>query len=322
MPQGNLQNLLGAARDFRNFQQEPKQIQMANKGNQLSMRAKEMAVKLQEAGVDNELRAMKEKGDLQTLYKWQALPPEQKPEFLRQEMLRRQTMGEDVSQFSKIINLPLPVQEDLVGATIYAAERMGTVVPEGLRASSSAPSSVQEYQFVQSLTPEEKKVFMDIKRATPAAKASEFGGQKGVLFPDGTFKPITTTKQEAQAGAEIAAAKTEATEQTKLDVERDATAPQRAEKARQIVNNIDNVVLASWGLQNRMDQLRASLTFSPNASRTRTAGPTPEYVNITARKGRRRVPPLPPKKRMYDSRLDGERSIMVSTVSGWIVSGV
>ena len=75
MPQGNLNNLLGAARDFRNFQQEPEQIRMAKQDQKTTQRSKEMAVKLQEAGIDNELRAMKQKGELEVLYKWQAKCP-------------------------------------------------------------------------------------------------------------------------------------------------------------------------------------------------------------------------------------------------------
>ena len=36
------------------------------------------------------------------------------------------------------------------------------------------------------------------------------------------------------------------------------------------IDNVDNLVLASWGIKNRMDRLRASLTFSPGYSYSRT----------------------------------------------------
>tara|TARA_R110002167_G_C12705404_1_gene654360 strand:+ start:12373 stop:13506 length:1134 start_codon:yes stop_codon:yes gene_type:complete len=242
MPQGNLNNLLGAARDFRNFQQEPEQIRMAKQDQKTTQRSKEMAVKLQEAGIDNELRAMKQKGELEVLYKWQALSPDQKPIFLRQEMLKRQTMGQDVSKFSEIINLPPDVQEDLIGATISAAEQMGRGGKSAQYRNSPAPSAVQEYQFVQSLSPQERQEFVNLKRATPSVKAAEFGGERGVLYPDGTFKALSTVEQEAEAGATIDAASTRAVEETKDDVERVTSAPARAEKARQIIGNVDNVI--------------------------------------------------------------------------------
>lgn len=108
--------------------------------------------------------------------------------------------------------------------------------------SPTAPSAVREHQYFKNLSPEEQKVFMSIKRAAPSAKAAEFGGKRGVLMADGTFIPISSAAEEIDVEAEKAAATTRAKEETKADVERTNAAPERAEKARQLIVGIDNVI--------------------------------------------------------------------------------
>ena len=170
MPQGNLNNLLGAARDFRNFQQEPEQIRIAKQDQktqrsqnaqsfQMSQRSGEMLIKMQESGIDNELRAMKKKGELEVLYKYQNLPPEQRPAFLQREMVRLQASGEDVSKLFEVMKLPPDVQEDLINATISAAEQMGE---GGQQPPMEAPKAPEQ----RNLTRNGESVVQEFNRST------------------------------------------------------------------------------------------------------------------------------------------------------------
>lgn len=112
--------------------------------------------------------------------------------------------------------------------------------PQGYAAAfgggADTPSSVREYQFFQSLTPEEQEQYQAVKRGT---KTVNIGGVEYLPLPDGTLKPMTiqttggaqevTPESTAQTKATIAGAE----EQAKQDVK--AQSPEQQRKTQETI---------------------------------------------------------------------------------------
>jgi len=104
--------------------------------------------------------------------------------------------------------------------------------------------------------------------------------------------------------------------------------PQEQPSLGGTVDNIDNLVLASWGLQNKMDQLRMSLTFSPSASVRSPGGATQTTAAVATHLTGHTVAKQPPSSAAVDAvgdtskirNIEDENSVseeggMISSVS-------
>ncbi len=233
MANGYLQNILGTAEAVRGYGERAAAapLQMEAQKQQLMMGRQKAQQALEE------LRNSKR---MQTLLTYDSLPDEQKPAFVMDTVREMQMRGEDTTGMDKIINMPLPQQKAFVKATIDAAQRMGQLEPEG--GTATAPSAVREYQFFQTLTPEEKETFLKIKRSTPSAKLVEVGGRKGVMDAGGNVQYLTTVEEETKAAAGMEAATTEAAETTKAEIKREESAPARQAAAQKTIAEIDTMM--------------------------------------------------------------------------------
>lgn len=74
--------------------------------------------------------------------------------------------------------------------------------------ASSTPSSVQEWEYFQKLSPEMQKQFLNMKRQPAAPQLAEIGGVQSLVDRiGGTVKPLSTVEAEAAAQGTLAAGK-------------------------------------------------------------------------------------------------------------------
>lgn len=229
-----LQNIIGTAQKVEQTANIPKQ-------RAYEQQQRDFNTRIQQLDLESKLREMEQSGQIQKLLQFQQLPPAQKQPFLMQTIRDMRGRGQDTAEIEGFARLSPEQQEMHAQATIGAFERMGRVAPQSTRSSAPTTAAIQEFRFVQGLSPEEKEVFMSVKRGAPAARPATVAGQKGVIMPDGTFKAFSTAKQETQVEAERKAATTEAVEQAKVDVQKKAELPFRKRQTDTALSKVEDV---------------------------------------------------------------------------------
>ena len=174
---------------------------------------------------EREAWKQKHEASLKELAFVQSLPEDQRPMAYAQIAPRvNQRWGQEV----------LPPQYDPMAVGSLVAQ--GMEISDILAKSGSGPASVQEYQFFDQLSPEEKKRFMSLKRADQIV---DIAGVPHVRTPQG-FVPLSTPEAEIGAVVDEASAKTLATERARNQAEEEANAPKLKMRAQQQIAAIDN----------------------------------------------------------------------------------
>ncbi len=94
-------------------------------------------------------------------------------------------------------------------AKFQASGNYGDLVPKA--AAPSGTSDIQNWQFYQSLSPEQQKQWMALQRQPTAPQLANIGGQWGLVDRiNQSFQPLSSLEQETQAVAAKAAAEGEA----------------------------------------------------------------------------------------------------------------
>lgn len=123
-----------------------------------------------------------------------------------------------------------------VGAMLAAGQAFGMVAGNGM------PASVQEWQYYNSLTPEDQKRWLENKRANQVAN---LGDRTVVLGPDGKPKETYQTGLKPEDTPENAAAKAAAEASAKINAESDANATNTIGKMQGLMTSFENLKKSS-----------------------------------------------------------------------------
>lgn len=115
-----------------------------------------------------------------------------------------------------------------------------------LKSAGGMPSTIQEWEYYNSLLPEDQQRFLEMKRAQKTYLQDVAGAPTvvtpGMVGQQPTQQPLSTPQAEIAAAANKAAATAEGAARAKAEVEHDVNAPKRQERYRQITETVDNTM--------------------------------------------------------------------------------
>lgn len=192
------------------------------------------------------------------------LPVEQRKQFLTRSAQRYaqdfQLAGFDMND--------LPSLQEQDDADLENDLRAWAGPDEETLASQNAPASVLEYQFLQSLSPEQRDVFLNLKRQPSMPQVIDYQG--GKAFADRvtkTITPISSAQEEATGRATVAGAEATA----KASAEREAGIQKKGSDAVNVLGMLDMadplIDAATGSLAGAgMDALAGFLGFAPDGA--------------------------------------------------------
>ena len=126
-----------------------------------------------------------------------------------------------------------------------AAQHFAQYVPVSPNAKTADPSSVREYQYFNSLTPEAKREYLTMKRANQTVKMGDVSGTVGQL--DNSFNPISerpgATQEDLQTTISDQQALKEAKgDAAKLAIKKSEEAFDKIAPIRKGISNYDEVI--------------------------------------------------------------------------------
>lgn len=111
--------------------------------------------------------------------------------------------------------------------------------PKALISDATTPAAIQEYNFLNSLNPDQRKLYFQNKRAS---QIFDTGDNKNILSPQGEIVQQIPKQLAPEDRPEVKAAQTGAQEQAKLDVSNNASLPTIVQNGTQAVKLIDDIL--------------------------------------------------------------------------------
>jgi len=207
---------------------------------QLGVQQREQALRKGEMDIAQVEQGIAQSKRINDLIAVAQVPTEQRLPFLAQKRQEMALAGEDVTGIDTLMSLPAEDRDMRIAQGLRIAQAQGLAPGQDKDQRTSAE---REFEFFQGLTPEDQATFLNVKRSSPGSKLTTVAGQKGAFNPrTEEFTPFSTAEQEREVTAQDIASEVEAKERTQMELGREESAPQRAEKVRSTVASVDNVI--------------------------------------------------------------------------------
>lgn len=170
-----------------------------------------------------------------------SLPPEQRQPFLQRRAAEIEARGGNPEDTLGMLQLPPDQQEQAAQATVQLGERLGLI---GQQRKGTSTAAIQEFQLAkQQGFPGSFQDFLTQVKRAPQTRLTDVGGAPSVVdLATAEVTPLTTPEAQRTAAAQETAATTTAKKEAEAAVNREQQAPQRFEKTRSVVAQIDNTI--------------------------------------------------------------------------------